>query len=236
LIHPIILEWHPLWALPTLNVKQAFCSDVVHQIHPQLRQNISPAIVSTQLTARPYRSIDRRTSCFSDNVFISLRLEKLHSHVTYSTKAMHKDNTVRQTLICTPTVMRLAHEKPAQQAVILAVRGKKGGSNEMSHFSASEVTTIWRYTNVYIIIIIAVAETCVGHWWCCEISSVYSDGRSVRRGVHGCHLTSLLRQLEVRLDGHAIIMSLGDKRHQYATSIHTTFGPKIMIGSYRQGG
>jgi len=29
--------------------------------------------------------------------------------------------------------MRLAQEKPAQQAVILALRGKKGGSNEMSH-------------------------------------------------------------------------------------------------------
>jgi len=46
---------------------------------------------------------------------------------------MHEDNTVRQTLICTPTVMRLAHKKPAQQAVILALRGKNGGSNEMSH-------------------------------------------------------------------------------------------------------
>ena len=108
LTHPIILEWHPLWALPTLNAKQAFCSDFVHQIHPQLRQNLSPAVVSTQLTARPYRSIDRHTSCLSDNVFISLRLEKLRSHVTGSTKAMYKDNTVQQTLICTPSVMQLA--------------------------------------------------------------------------------------------------------------------------------
>ena len=130
--------------------------------------------------ARPYRSIDRRTSCFSDNVFISLRLEKLRSHVTGSTKAMHKDNTARQTLICTPTVMRLAHEKPAQQAIILAVRGKKGASNEMSH-----LLLLRR----------------VGDWWCCEISSVYSDGRSVRRGVHGCHLTSTIRS-ETRRSRH----------------------------------
>jgi len=36
-------------------------------------------------------------------------------------------------LIRSPTVMRLVREWSAQQAVILAIRRKKGGSNKMSH-------------------------------------------------------------------------------------------------------
>ena len=79
----------------SMQSKLSILMSCIKFIHNCVKIYRLPAIVSTQLTARQYRSIDRRTSCFSlsDTSLISLKLEKLRwqaADVTGSTKVMHK--------------------------------------------------------------------------------------------------------------------------------------------------
>jgi len=93
-------------------------------------------------------------------------------------------------VIRSPTVMRLAQEKPAQQAVILAIRGKKGG--RAGRLTKWVTCCCWDLRGKLVVL------------W----NFICLQWRTTRASRRVCHLTSLVRvrQLGMRVDGPPVTL------------------------------